>query len=140
MDLAQTMMNRGLLSQEQLAQSRETDSVITWMMTLPSVDKDKVLKAAAEEYDVDYIDLQNSDVDLSLLENFPQKLIYRASLFPISAGNGSIRIATADPLDFYPLDEVAAATGLNVVPVFADPIEINKPVSYTHLRAHGDRG
>ena len=137
MDLAQTMMNRGLLSQEQLAQSRETDSVITWMMTLPSVDKDKVLKAAAEEYDVDYIDLQNSDVDLSLLENFPQKLIYRASLFPISAGNGSIRIATADPLDFYPLDEVAAATGLNVVPVFADPIEINKLIK-KHLGVGGE--
>jgi hypothetical protein len=42
---------------------------------------------------------------------FPQKLIYRQSLFPISRNNGTIVVATSDPFDLYPIDEVSAATG-----------------------------
>ena len=114
MDLAQTLLNRGLLNEAQLAQSRDADSFLDWLISQPSVDKDKALEAAAEEYGVEYIDIANAEIDLGLLDDFPQKLIYRASLFPITRSNGSIRIATADPLNFYPLDEVAAATGLQV--------------------------
>ena len=137
MNLAETLLKRGLLNETQLAESRESDSFLQWLLMQPTVDKDEALKAAAEEYGVDYVDIPNTEIDLSLLDNFPQKLIYRASLFPISRQNGSIRIATSDPLDFYPLDEVAAATGLHVEPVFADPNEINKLIK-KHLGVGGE--
>ena len=43
---------------------------------------------------------------------FPHKLIHRQSLFPIRRDNGQLVVATSDPFDLYPLDEVSAATGL----------------------------
>src|SRR5690606_28096647 len=55
---------------------------------------------------------------------FPQKLIYRHSLFPLSRVNGSLTLATCDPLDVYALDEASAATGLSIVPVVSERAEI----------------
>ena len=68
---------------------------------------------------LEYVDLRDIEVDLSLLQNFPHKLIHRQSLFPIRRDNGQLVVATSDPFDLYPLDEVSAATGLSVMPVLA---------------------
>ncbi len=106
-------------------------------MQLESVDSAGVLRAAAEHFGVQYMDLREADIDLSLLNDFPQKLIYRETLFPVRRDNGSIVIATVDPLDFYPLDEISAATGLAVEPVLADRAEITKLIK-NHLGVGGE--
>ena len=138
MDLAQILLRHGLIDEFQLNQSRESnDDFFEWMLKQPSIDSDAALKVAAEELGVDFVDLRSTDVDLSLLEDFPQKLIYREVLFPVERYNGSIRIATSNPLDFYPLDEIAAATGLHVEPVLADRIEISKLIK-KHLGVGGE--
>ncbi len=138
MDFAEILLRRGLIDQAQLNLSRESaDNVLDWVLKQPTVDSDAALKAVAEEMGVDFVDLRNSEVDLSLLDSFPQKLIYRETLFPVARDNGSLRVATADPLNFYPLDEVAAATGLHVEPVLADRNEILKLIK-KHLGVGGE--
>jgi type II secretion system protein E len=84
------------------------------------------LKAVGQELGMDYVDLRDSDVDLELLKTFPQKLIYRESIFPIRMSHGCLVVATSDPFDLYPLDEVSAVTGLPVTPVLAEKAEIAK--------------
>ncbi len=138
MDFAEILLRRGLIDQAQLNLSRESaENVLDWVLKQPTVDSDAALKAVAEEMGVDFFDLRNSEVDLSLLDSFPQKLIYRETLFPVARHNGSLRVATADPLNFYPLDEVAAATGLHVEPVLADRNEILKLIK-KHLGVGGE--
>ncbi len=66
------------------------------------------------------------EVDLSLLKNFPAKLIHRESVFPIQQKNGSLIVATSDPFNLYALDEISSATGKSVVPVLAAAEEISK--------------
>ena len=48
----------------------------------------------------------------SLLQNFPPKFIHREALFPVRQTNGTLVVATSDPFNLYPLDELSAATGL----------------------------
>ena len=94
------------------------------MSTPAADDAVPVLQALAEEVGLEYVDLRETDVDLAALEGFPQKLIYRQSLFPIGFQGDSIVVATSDPLDLYPLDEASAATGKNIIPVVAERAEI----------------
>lgn len=126
MHAGEILRRRGLLSDEQLEQSRNSDasSVVQAAITLGYVDECDALKALAEEVGLDYVDLRETDVDLAALEGFPQKLIYRQSLFPIGFEDDSIVVATSDPLDLYPLDEASAATGKNIIPVVAERDEI----------------
>jgi len=126
MHAGEILKRRGLLSDEQLTQSRNHDvsGVVQAAISLGFVEERQALQALAEEVGLDYVDLRETDVDLKALDGFPQKLIYRQSLFPIGFDGDSIVVATSDPLDLYPLDEASAATSRNIVPVVAERSEI----------------
>jgi len=130
MEAGDILVRRGLLDPEQLEKSRqgvgEGTNVVNVAIDLGYVDEEVALRALAEEVGLDFIDLAQVDVDLSLLETFPSKLIYRQYLFPIARNNGQLEVATSDPFNLYPIDEASAATGLSVVPLLASRSEIDK--------------
>ncbi|MEL7498090.1 MAG: ATPase, T2SS/T4P/T4SS family [Planctomycetota bacterium] len=138
MELAQTLVRRGIVTESQFsfAESQGGD-VVGNLIRAGAVDHDSAHHAMAEEVGVEYLDLRETEVDLSLLGTFPHKIIFRHILFPVRRTGDSLEIATADPLDFYPLDEISAATGLAVVPVLADRSEIAKLIK-THLGMGGE--
>ncbi len=102
--------------------------------SLGSLPKRPRLRALGEEMGLDFIDLADgkTKVDLSLLPSFPPKFIHRESLFPIRQNNGTLVVATNDPFNLYPLDELSLATGKTIIPVLASRNEIAKLIK-THL-------
>lgn len=130
MEAGEILRKRGLLTTEQLKHSRNggASGVIQTAVELGYVDEREALQVLADEVGLDFVDLRETEVDLSVLKGFPQKLIYRHALFPIRNENGSLLVATADPLDLYPLDEASAAIGINITPVIAERGEIARLV------------
>ncbi|MEO1529139.1 MAG: ATPase, T2SS/T4P/T4SS family [Planctomycetota bacterium] len=126
MHAGEILRRRGLLSDEQLADSRESDAanVVDAAVEKGFVDERIALEALAEEVGLEFVDLRDTEIDTAALEGFPQKLIYRQSLYPIRFQDDSIVVATPDPLDLYPLDEASAATGRNIIPIVAQRAEI----------------
>ena len=119
MEAGEILLRRGLLNRGQLEQSRgianghgDGTKLIESAIQLGFVSEEQALKAVGEEVGIDFIDLQEAEIDLTLLKSFPQKLIYRQSLFPIRQEFGQLVVATSNPFDLYPLDEVSAATAL----------------------------
>jgi len=136
MEVGEILIKRGLLDQKQLAVVRQSqtdgarlDQVAVDMGLLT---EEQALTALGAEVGLDFVHLSETEIDLSLLKNFPTKLIYRQSLFPVRRDNGSLVVATSDPFDLYPLDELSAATGLSIEPVLASRGEISKLIT-THL-------
>lgn len=129
METVELLGRRGLLHPSHLDQLRQGNgdgvSLLEKAVALGYVKEEAALQALGEEVGLDYVDLRDMDVDLSLLEGFPHKLIHRQSLFPIRRDNGQLVVATSDPFDLYPIDEVSAATGLSVVPVLASRDQIS---------------
>jgi general secretion pathway protein E len=136
MDAADILVRRGLLKDWQLAEVRAAQSngarLEQTAVQMGYCTEEAVLKALGEEVGLDYIDLAETKVDLKLLKDFPPKLLHRQALFPVRRENGSLIVATSDPFDLYPLDELSASTGLTVVPVLASRAEISKLIK-THL-------
>lgn len=130
MDAGEILLNCGLLDARELQVSRDSqrngNSVLDSAVELGFVTEEKALQAVGDAMGIDFVDLSAEQIDTSLLASFPQKIIYRDSLFPISRENGSITVATSNPFDLYPLDEVGSATGLHVNPVLAGKREIAK--------------
>ncbi len=130
MEAGEILLRRGLLNPRQLELSRNANGegakLVDAAVEMGFVNEEEALKALGEEVGLDFIDLSETEIDVSLLKTFPQKLIHRQSLFPIRRTNGQLIVATSDPFDLYPLDEVSAATGLSVVPVLASRNEIAK--------------
>ncbi len=130
MHAGEILVRRGLLTDDQLRQSMLDDgqNLIQSAVNLGYVDETAALKALAEESGLEFVDLREYEVDLTAMQGFPQKLIYRHGLFPIGREHGSIIVATSDPLDLYPLDEASSATGKHLIPVVAEKGEIARLV------------
>jgi general secretion pathway protein E/type IV pilus assembly protein PilB len=133
MEAGEILIRSGLMDRRQLEQSRSQANghgdgtrLIEAAIGLGFVTEEAALRAVGQEVGIDFIDLADADVDLTLLKNFPQKLIHRQSLFPIRRDHGQLVVATSNPFDLYPLDEVSAATGFSVMPILATRSEIAK--------------
>lgn len=130
-EAGEILLRRGLINREQLQQSRATangSGILDSIIKAGFAKEEDALKVVAEEFGLDFIDLREANVDLTLLQSFPLKLIYRHALFPVKREGGQLFVATSNPLDLYALDEASAATGLAVVPLVAEKNEIAKLV------------
>jgi len=128
MDAGQILVKHGLLTTEQLAEASRAsqpaeriDRAAVALGLLPEAD---ALRAMGAELGLATVDLETAEIDTGLLAQFPQKLIHRHAIFPVCRRNGSLLIATSDPLDLYPMDEASAAMDCPVVPVLATQREI----------------
>ena len=141
MEAGNILLQRGLINERQLAAAcaaqRDGERLDRVAVRLGYVSDEDALRALGAEVGLEFIDLAATDVDLTLLKNFPLKLIYREALFPVGRRNGTLTVATSDPFDLYPLDEVGNATGLSIEPVLASRTEIDKLIK-THLGVGGE--
>src|SRR5207253_8153471 len=101
MEAGEILIKRGLLNRGQLEQSRgianghgDGTKLIESAIQLGFVSEEQALKAVGEEVGIEFIDLAETEVELSLLKTFPQKLIHRQSLFPIRQAYGQLVVAT----------------------------------------------
>src|SRR5574340_602907 len=136
MEAGEILLRKGLLDQRQLQLSRDAQADGTRLdqvaVHLGFLSEEKALRALGEEVGLEYVDLADEKIDLSLLKGFPQRFIHREMIFPIRRNNGALIVATSDPFNLYPLDELSAATGATVVPVLAGRAEIEKLIK-AHL-------
>ena len=136
MEAGQILLKKGLLDERQLQQSRAAQTEDLRLdqaaVELGFITEEAALRALGEALGFDYIDLAEAPVDLSLLTTFPQRFIHRQTLFPVRQENGSLVVATSDPFNLYPLDELSAVTGKSVVPMLARRSEIARLIK-THL-------
>ena len=133
---ARTLLKTAQLDPRQLALAREaqaTDGHLGHVAAeLGCENEGEALALVAETLGLEVIDLASTEVDLSLLEGFPLRLIHRHGVFPIRTEQGSLVVATGNPFDLHALDAVGAATGKSVLPVLAAPDELAKLVK-AHL-------
>ncbi|MFM8252782.1 MAG: type II secretion system ATPase GspE [Planctomycetota bacterium] len=130
MEAGEILLQRGLLTAQQLELARAAGGdgarLVETAIDRGFVSEESALRAIGEEVGLDFIDLSGAEIDLSLLKTFPHRLIHRQALFPVRKEAGSLLVATSNPFDLYPLDEVSAATGQAVTPVLAARHEIAK--------------
>ncbi len=138
METGDILLHRGLLTEDQLAELRavqreamrggQRDSVRIDQVAVQKgiLSEEIVLKNIGEELGIGYVDLLEYPVDLSLLKTFPTRFIHRERIFPVGQYEDMLVVATSDPLKLYPLDEVASITGMQVQPVLALKLEIEK--------------
>ncbi len=112
-----------------LAAGRRLDEIL---LESGFVSEENALAAVGQALGLETIDLAHTEIDRSLLEKFPIKLIHQYRVFPVAWRDDSLVVATGDPYDLQALDAVSAATGWSVMPVLAPPAELAKLIK-THL-------
>ncbi|NLY00445.1 MAG: Flp pilus assembly complex ATPase component TadA [Rhodopirellula sp.] len=133
---AQTLLSKGSLDPRQLQLARDAQAAQGRLHQVASelnfASEEDALRAVAESLGLDYVDITSAKVDLSLLDEFPIRLIHRYGVFPLGHEDGSLVLATGNPFDLAAIDAISAATGASVLPVVVLPGELNKLIK-THL-------
>ncbi len=72
------------------------------------------------------VDLSDVEVDESLLEAFPIRLVHRHEFFPIARDQDGLVVAVSNPFDFQAIDSLSAATEQIIHPVVAPPEQVRE--------------
>jgi type IV pilus assembly protein PilB len=96
---------------------RTNRSVRTVLIDDQIVTEFEVASAIAEAWGVEAIELTNYPIDHAVMNQVPLGLARRHQMLPIGQKDGEIIVAVADPSDVLGLDDIRAATGMELRPV-----------------------
>jgi type IV pilus assembly protein PilB len=93
------------------------DSVVTEM---------ELTEASADAHGVNSVDLVGYPLDVTAMAKIPLGLVTRHRVLGIGFSGDSLIVAVSDPSDVVALDDIRAASGMNVIPVVAARSELRK--------------
>ncbi len=131
MAIAEALVEKGLITPEQLAEAKSarsspTERIEQVLIRSGAVKESEVLKVFSEQLLIPVVELSEGDVDRELLGLVPSRLVHKYGLMPIHRNGRGIKVATSDPINMYALDELRMAINMPVEPVLATKAEINK--------------
>lgn len=142
MTIAQTLLEKGLISSEQLQkaaelQQRDGMRLDRALIQLGFLPEKQMLEILAEQLHLNIVSLEGVTIGNDVIKALPPRFVYRKRLVPIGRENGTLRVAMSDAFDNYVLDEIRLVTGLQVEQVLAARDEIEKLIK-THYGVGGD--
>jgi type IV pilus assembly protein PilB len=138
--LGSLLTSAGLITDEQLEHalelnkktSRRLGEVIVELGYLS--DKD-IAQALAQQYKLDYIELESTIVDPNVVRLLPEDLARRYRALPIRRLDaGTLLLAIADPTDLVAADDLSLALGSSVRMAVADPHQLELAIGRTYRR------
>ena len=85
-----------------------------------------LLESVAASMGMPFADLESTEVDGSLLDDFPLRLIHRFEVFPVQRDDDGLTVAIANPFDFQAIDTIGTATRSVVKPVLAEAEQLRE--------------
>lgn len=83
------------------------------------VGEDEILSCLSKQFGVPAIDLENFQIESTVLETIPIKTAKKYTVIPISRVGGNLTLAMADPSDIFAIEDIKFMTNYNIEPVVA---------------------
>jgi len=124
--IGEIFIRMGLITQDQLRQALEKQKLLKRQESLGDVlvsmgfitERDRV-RCLGEQWGVPFIDLNELEVDSSILKLVPQNAARKLKVLPVAKKNGKLTLAMKNPLDIFAIDEVRMMSGMDVEPAIA---------------------
>lgn len=103
------------------------------------VNEADMLSALASRLNMDFINNISSMVDPETAKTVSEDLVRKNKIIPLYVENGVLNVATNDPLNFYGIDDVAMATGLDLHVMVATTAEIEDVIEKLFAQANSQQ-
>jgi type IV pilus assembly protein PilB len=112
-----------------LVQQRETGAPLGAILAERGVVSEQTVgKVLAFNFSVDFVDLDETTIDPSVLGGIKESFARRHRVLPVAMDDETIVVAMADPTDVFTIDDVAAVTSRAVCPVFAESGQLTRAI------------
>jgi type IV pilus assembly protein PilB len=146
--LGQILVEKGVITAQQLRDALEKQQGTTLrigelLVSLGYADRRAVYEALAEQLGVPYIDLSRADIDINVATLLPRDLAEKYQCIPVGRGDGTIKVAMAEPGDVMAEDDLNSTLQVPVETLLADPQSIKQAIEEVYGAAQetgGDGG
>ncbi len=129
------LVSQGLLNEEQLQKvlqsQKESNGAKKFgdvVVELGFMTEVNFTKALAGKLRVQYVDLDNVEINTDAVQKVPEQLARKHTVIAINIQGKRLTVATNDPVNFIVLEDIKVFTGMDTVPVLATTSAINKAI------------
>jgi len=129
------LVNQGLITSEQLQQVLDAQKASNGakkfgdvVVELGFMSEVNFAKALAGNLRVQYVDLDNIEINTDAVQMVPEALARKHTVIAINVQGKRLTVATNDPVNFIVLEDIKVSTGMDTVPVLATTSAINKAI------------
>ncbi len=138
--IGEMLIDKGLLTEEQLQQALETQQQTTQLigevlMDLGFVEPRQLHETLAEQLKVPFYNLDSQDVDTGVALLLGRDLAERYRAIPVGRGEGTIRVAMAEPGDVIAMDDLKRHLQVPIEPLLAVPAALERTIEKVYESA-----
>lgn len=125
--LERILIESELLTSEQLAQAMEARNGKSLLRTIAELgfsSEKKIAATIAERMNLEYVDLDNHEIDPNAVTLVSEETARRYNLIPIGLDNDQLIVAMVDPANIFAIDDLRIITGREIRPVVATETDI----------------
>ena len=121
--IGEILVRRGALEPDRLEGALETAAdraidLTDLLIATHMVDEDKVVRALADEVGMEFVEeIATNLIPAALIDTVPINFARQNRVLPLTQTDESVRVAVADPLDPFPLDDLRILLGKTIIPV-----------------------
>jgi len=138
--IGEILVRRGALEPDKLEDALETaaDRAIDlrdFLVVTHTVEEDKVVRALAEEVGIEFVEKLATDaIPEELIDAVPINFARQNHVLPLGETDDGVRVAIANPLDPFPMDDLRILLGRNIVPIAASEETIDDAINRVYER------
>ncbi len=144
LSIFQTLIDEGLLDEKQLEDcqdiSRETGEPLDRVLRSKGyVSENDLLESLGRTLRLDIEnDLEAVEVPKEFTQRVPSHFARNYNLIGLRRENGTFEVATCDPLDIHPMDELSSMLSATIVPILSPRAQITSLINKAYQRASTD--
>ncbi|MFO7945824.1 MAG: ATPase, T2SS/T4P/T4SS family [Armatimonadota bacterium] len=140
--IGQMLVEKGLITSEQLDEALEMQHDSTQMLgqiliDLGHIQKEPLYETLAEQMNVEFIDVRSAPVEEKTALLLDRKTAKENQALPVGRGDGTIRVAMADPQDVLAMDDLKMMLQVTIEALLADPDDLDKKIDEVYKGGGG---
>ncbi len=138
------LLERRCLTKEELEeglkrQREERGRLDRILLELGYISEEDLLSAFSTQLGIPYLKrIDGGMVDPSLISKIPLSFARKHHLIPMRKEDNILKVATSDPLNLHPLDDIGSLLGFDVEPVISSEEEIERAINRYYHAAETD--
>jgi type IV pilus assembly protein PilB len=118
-DVGQKLVQANLVTEDELRRAKQVEkqeggSLSTTLVKLGVLTEDRLLSFLSELYEIPSVDLDHAEIDLAIARMIPAEVATKSQVVPVSRSGRTLRIAMANPANFFAIDDIKFVTGHEV--------------------------
>ena len=138
--IGEILVRRGALEPDRLEDALETAAdraidLTDFLVATHAVEENKVVRALADEVGMEFLEkIATEHIPEELIDAVPINFARQNRVLPLTQSDDSVRVAVANPLDPFPVDDLRILLAKRIVPVAASEETIDDAINRVYER------